>query len=302
LPSPDVPKRAPVPQERRAAAPPIVAPAPHPVTSPPQTASPEPSRQPGAEAEVTLDGQATRVATAAAPSQEPKVINDPKAVAAAPASPSKPATISAQSELAASRIETSAVAAPVDLRAQPKMATTPAEKPTTAIAEAPPPTPPETAARPVATLPQIGIETVAAGAAGALALLSLAVFGFVRWRGRSSAPMVRRGDIGDISLGGGLKGLTYERTPEAPDAGFGPRESAPAAEAPQVPTTYDEALEVLGASPDSSTADIKKIVDGLRQSWHPDHARSEPDRLQREARVRQINVAWDLVSRRRSAA
>jgi len=40
----------------------------------------------------------------------------------------------------------------------------------------------------------------------------------------------------------------------------------------------------------------------LRQSWHPDHARSETDRLHREARVRQINVAWDLVSQQRSAA
>ena len=69
-----------------------------------------------------------------------------------------------------------------------------------------------------------------------------------------------------------------------------------------VPTTYDEALEVLGASPEASTSAIKKIVDGLRQSWHPDHARSEADRLHREARMCQINVAWDLVSQQRSAA
>lgn len=301
LPPPDLPERAAVPQEGLAAAPPIVAPAPQPVTSPPQAASPEPSRQPAPEAAEALEAEATEVATAATPSQELKIINDPKAVATAPASTSKPATTSSQSELAASRIETSAVASPVDLRARPKEVGTPAEEATTSVAEATPPAPSETAARPTATLPQIDIETVAAGAAGTLALLSLALFGFVRWRGRS-APMVRRGDIGDISLGGGLKGLTYEHTPEAPDAGFGPSEPTPAAEEPPVPTSYAEALEVLGASPDSSTAAIKKIVDGLRQSWHPDLARSEPDRLQREARVRQINVAWDLVSQRRSAA
>jgi len=69
-----------------------------------------------------------------------------------------------------------------------------------------------------------------------------------------------------------------------------------------VPTTYAQALDILGASPDASVAAIKKIVDGLRQSWHPDLARSETDRAHRERRVRQINVAWDLVSQRRSAA
>lgn len=47
---------------------------------------------------------------------------------------------------------------------------------------------------------------------------------------------------------------------------------------------------------------IKKIVDGLRQSWHPDLAKSEDDRLYREQRVTQINVAWDILSGRRSAA
>ncbi len=69
-----------------------------------------------------------------------------------------------------------------------------------------------------------------------------------------------------------------------------------------VPKTYDEALVVLGANADASIGAIKKIVDGLRQSWHPDHAVSEADRVGRERRLRQINVAWDLVSQRRSAA
>jgi curved DNA-binding protein CbpA len=37
------------------------------------------------------------------------------------------------------------------------------------------------------------------------------------------------------------------------------------------------------------------VVDGLRQSWHPDHAKDEPDRQRREERIKQINIAWDLI-------
>ena len=43
-------------------------------------------------------------------------------------------------------------------------------------------------------------------------------------------------------------------------------------------------------------AAIKKIVDGLRMSWHPDHADGEDDRRVRELRLKQINAAWELIS------
>ena len=69
----------------------------------------------------------------------------------------------------------------------------------------------------------------------------------------------------------------------------------------EVPTTSEEALRVIGASPDASIDVIKKIVDGLRQSWHPDFARSDEDRSTREERIKQINVAWDILSGRRAA-
>ena len=72
--------------------------------------------------------------------------------------------------------------------------------------------------------------------------------------------------------------------------------------ASRCPRRPQEALHVLGASPDASIDVIKKIVDGLRQSWHPDLARSDDDRLYREQRIKQINVAWDILSGRRSAA
>lgn len=67
--------------------------------------------------------------------------------------------------------------------------------------------------------------------------------------------------------------------------------------ASHVPETPEEAFEVLGINPEASRTVVKKIVDGLRQSWHPDHARDTPDRERREERMKQINVAWDLIRR-----
>ncbi len=316
-PHPDVPERAPPPQQRLAAPPPVTAPAPQPATSSWAT---EPKPEPPAAAPThkqaaATDVEATEPAVAAPQEpQGPTIINGPRPVVAAPASPTTPATTSPQSAIAAARIETSAVAAPVDLRAQAAK-TSGASSDITTSAEAtpapqPPPVPSETSseseAPPVLGLPGVSIEAAAAGAATTLVLAGLAVFGFLRWRGRPQSSVLQRGDIADISLGGGFKGLTHERAPDdgsdAPAASPRSSETARSVSEASVPTTYDEALEVLGASPESSTVAIKKIVDGLRQSWHPDLARSETDRLQREARVRQINVAWDLVSQRRSAA
>jgi hypothetical protein len=37
-------------------------------------------------------------------------------------------------------------------------------------------------------------------------------------------------------------------------------------------------------------------------SWHPDHARDADDRVLREDRIRQINIAWDLINTNREAA
>jgi hypothetical protein len=90
--------------------------------------------------------------------------------------------------------------------------------------------------------------------------------------------------------------------PRAPQAEIRSLEEGELSGEVPVPATYAEALSVLGASADASITAIKKIVDGLRQSWHPDLARSEADRIHRERRLRQVNVAWDLVSQRRTAA
>ena len=46
----------------------------------------------------------------------------------------------------------------------------------------------------------------------------------------------------------------------------------------------------------------EKIVEGLRQSWHPDLATGEADRQLREQRTTQINVAWEILSGKRRPA
>jgi len=76
---------------------------------------------------------------------------------------------------------------------------------------------------------------------------------------------------------------------------------APAAVVSQ-PSTVFEAYRVLGLNPDAPPAAVKKVVDALRMSWHPDHARSEADRQDREKRIKQINAAWDILKRARVAA
>jgi hypothetical protein len=70
----------------------------------------------------------------------------------------------------------------------------------------------------------------------------------------------------------------------------------------RMPLTRAEALEVLGmgVAPSATAAALKKIVDGLRQSWHPDLARDDADRALRELRSKQINAAWDLLQSQRA--
>ena len=66
----------------------------------------------------------------------------------------------------------------------------------------------------------------------------------------------------------------------------------------EVPHTRSDALRVLGmgVTADANVAAMKKIVDGLRQTWHPDLARDPSDRELRERRMKQINVAWDILA------
>lgn len=69
-----------------------------------------------------------------------------------------------------------------------------------------------------------------------------------------------------------------------------------------VPASRHEALQVLrmGIAQEINIIAAKKIIDGLRLSWHPDHARSPEDRRLRQMRLRQINVAWEWIAGRRA--
>ncbi len=70
----------------------------------------------------------------------------------------------------------------------------------------------------------------------------------------------------------------------------------------EMPRSVAEAYSVLGINPDAAPAAAKKLIDALRMSWHPDHARDEADRKRREERMKQINAAWDMINGRRAAA
>ena len=66
-----------------------------------------------------------------------------------------------------------------------------------------------------------------------------------------------------------------------------------------LPSTLGEALSVLVASPETDSELLKDLVKSLRRRWHPDHALNEEDRRVRERKLKQINVAWDIVCGKR---
>jgi hypothetical protein len=70
----------------------------------------------------------------------------------------------------------------------------------------------------------------------------------------------------------------------------------------ETPRSREEAYEVLGVNADVSEVVLKKVVDALRMSWHPDLAKDEADRVRREERTKTINVAWDLICGKRPEA
>jgi hypothetical protein len=110
--------------------------------------------------------------------------------------------------------------------------------------------------------------------------------------GRRGKPQVRSG-----SAGGAVAPAATAQMP-APSGSAG----ALAKWGDRMPHTRAEALQVLGigVAPSATEAAIKKVVDGLRQSWHPDMAKDEADRALRELRCKQINVAWDLLRGQRA--
>jgi hypothetical protein len=68
-----------------------------------------------------------------------------------------------------------------------------------------------------------------------------------------------------------------------------------------MPVTRDDALTFLGLSAGASEAVIRKVVEGLRQSWHPDLASDDADRAAREDRIKVINAAAEILQRKTAA-
>lgn len=160
------------------------------------------------------------------------------------------------------------------------------------------------AVAPNKTLPAwpMPMEAIVAAVAAVLLLASLLIL-----RRQSAQPVVR----------GARRGPVFE--PMLPGLPLDPRDGVDAGKqlvvAPQpdpvpeptlaasfdaevfvVPKTRSEALAVLGLSGAANETMIRKVVEALRQSWHPDTASSDDDRRVREARVKQINVAADILA------
>jgi hypothetical protein len=239
-------------------------------TAAPKPTLPEapPSKQPPANAEVVA------VAPPAAPIV-PRIINRPDAVAeTAPALPVREP-----------RLETSALTPPP--AARPAAATPAAATPAPALS-------PETPAAMTSFLAVArGAVIVLASVLGAFAAVALTL-ARVRQRqlGASQAPP---------SEGRGRRQQVVVPRPQQVAATSAVRSTTPAvspAWSEEVPRTRSDALRVLGmgVTADANLSAIKKIVDGLRQTWHPDLARDPAEREARERRMKQINVAWDILA------
>jgi len=92
--------------------------------------------------------------------------------------------------------------------------------------------------------------------------------------------------------------LVLREEPAAPSLSIAPNV---AATSQGMPSTREEALALLGLSAGATDAAIRKVIEALRQSWHPDLAASEADRAAREERIKAINVAAGILVRKSAA-
>lgn len=69
-----------------------------------------------------------------------------------------------------------------------------------------------------------------------------------------------------------------------------------------MPASARQAYEVLGINANVTDATLKKILDALRMSWHPDLAGDDDDRRLREERIKQINIAGELIAAERRSS
>jgi len=293
--------------------PPVVAAPP-----PAKSASVEPPQQPPASPplwgpETTREPLAKEAPAKSPPPAQVAVQAPPKAVPAAPPAPA-------------------ASDPPPATNLGPRKATIVESKPAPKVAEAPPapakealpqgPPPSKTTAEPedkAVTLNLLSIlRTTTTGAFVAFAGLALGLltaFALARRRERVHLAGLGPRDIASVSLEGKRAKpparLGYARGRVPPNAAASAMGRVPGASvgAPKdwgdrMPRTKAEAFQVLGigVTPSANESAIKKIVDGLRMSWHPDLAKDEADRVLRELRSKQINAAWELLHGQRAEA
>jgi hypothetical protein len=146
---------------------------------------------------------------------------------------------------------------------------------------------------------------------GGVTMLGLLALLFAYRRDQSQPDFTLARDLASVSLDGGARGQELVRSGRwlatAAPQGKPPQSPVPQGAAlpanwgDAIPQTREEALRVLGmgVAPDVSEVAVKKIVDGLRLSWHPDHANNPEDRERRELRMKQVNAAWDIIAGKR---
>jgi hypothetical protein len=146
----------------------------------------------------------------------------------------------------------------------------------------------------------LGLLTLTIGLAIALA----------RRREHAELAVMTSRDIATVAFAG-RRALTMRQgkgrgapKPAATSPGpLSPRLGATVVGSGRMPETREEALQVLGmgVAGDTGLPAIKKVVDGLRMSWHPDYAVDQADREARELRLKQINAAWQILGGSRAA-
>lgn len=140
-----------------------------------------------------------------------------------------------------------------------------------------------------------------------LALIALLTLAIALRRGRTATVSALSRDLSSVSFGGNAAQAGEGKgalTPVAEACGRDVSEppalpaGPPAPLGDAMPRTRADALHILGMgiASDVNEVAVKKIIDGLRLSWHPDHARDPEDRAKRELRLKQINAAWDILS------
>ena len=283
-----------------AAAPPAYAPPPAAAPTAPKVTHFDPPKAPSAEARDVPAKPAAPSRTPAASADAPAALPPPTAAAAPPV---VPRIINRPDGPANSKPPTPSV---TTVEKAPAAASTP-PPPVPVLAKRPPQPEKDDGAEggpiPVTLMSSLPNPLTASIALMAAITLVFAAFGVMRRREKMQLGATGARDFASVSLDAEHKGQYLLPVPQAsPQVPQARMATTPAPRGPAfgdaIPTTRAEALTVLGmgVTPAATQAALKKIVDGLRQSWHPDYAADEADREMRELRLKQINAAWKILA------